>query len=191
MCACADYSNTIFPGKYVHIYNRVARRKAAMAALLARDGSNRPWAYLAYGECKLGSNRHRWRDMAMIQSALTACASYIRQTNCQLTAAHYFTMEKCVNVHKSIVKKCDKMGEYSYEKCKNHDQCYFGANINHDVYTKVMLLMDVYVNLVCVLSIYLFNFIMRIADDVIGHVNDNVNVSAYEYVNVCADRQNI
>ena len=22
MCACADYSSIIFPGKYVHIYNR-------------------------------------------------------------------------------------------------------------------------------------------------------------------------
>ena len=41
--------------------------------------------------------------------------------------------------------------------------------------------------LVCVLSIYSFNFIMRIADDVIGNVHDNVDVSAYEYVNVYAD----
>lgn len=52
---------------------------------------------------------------------------------------------------------------------------------------KVMLLMDVYMNLVCVLSIYSFNFIMRVADDVIGYVHDNVNVSAYEYVNVYAN----
>lgn len=41
--------------------------------------------------------------------------------------------------------------------------------------------------LVCVLPIYLFNFIMRIANDVIGHVHDDVDVSAYEYVNVYAD----
>ena len=27
MCMCADYNIIIFPGKYVHIYNRVARRK--------------------------------------------------------------------------------------------------------------------------------------------------------------------
>ena len=27
MCACADYNIIIFPGKYVHIYNRIARRK--------------------------------------------------------------------------------------------------------------------------------------------------------------------
>ena len=27
MCACADYNIIIFPGKYVHIYNRVTRRK--------------------------------------------------------------------------------------------------------------------------------------------------------------------
>ena len=38
-------------------------------------------------------------------------------------------------------------------------------------------------NLVCGLSIYSFNFIMSIADDVIGHVHDDVDVSAYEYVN--------
>ena len=37
-------------------------------------------------------------------------------------------------------------------------------------------------NLICVLSIYSFNFIMRIADDVIGHVYDDVDVFAYEYV---------
>lgn len=41
--------------------------------------------------------------------------------------------------------------------------------------------------LVCVLSIYSFNFIMRIDDDVIDYVHDNVDVSAYEYVNVYAD----
>ena len=52
---------------------------------------------------------------------------------------------------------------------------------------KVMLLMDVYMYLVCVLSIYSFNFIMRISDDVIGYVYDDIDVSAYEYVNVCAD----
>lgn len=52
---------------------------------------------------------------------------------------------------------------------------------------KVMLLMDMYMYLVCVLSIYLFNFIMRVADDVIDYVYDNVNVSAYEYVDVYAN----
>lgn len=83
--------------------------------------------------------------------------------------------------------KCDNVSEYSYEKCENHDQCYFGANINRDMCMKVMLLMNVYMNLVCVLSIYSFNFIMRIADDVISYVHDDVDVSAYEYVNVYAD----
>ena len=55
----------------------------------------------------------------------------------------------------------------------------FDTNIHRDMCMKVMLLMDVYMYLVCVLSIYSFNFIMRIADD--------VDVSAYEYVNVYAD----
>lgn len=63
----------------------------------------------------------------------------------------------------------------------------FDANIMLDMCMKVMLLTDVYMYIVCVLSIYSFNFIIRIADDVIGHVYDDVNVSAYEYVNVCAD----
>ena len=76
------------------------------------------------------------------------------------------------------------MCEYSYEKCENHDWCYFGDNINRDMCMKVILLMDVYMYLVCVLSIYSFNFIMRIDDDVIDYVHDNVDVSAYEYVNV-------
>lgn len=76
MCACADYSVTIFPGKYVHIYYGRAAQ-TAVAALLARDGSNRPWAYLTYGERKRGSNRLRWRDMTMMQSALITCFQYI------------------------------------------------------------------------------------------------------------------
>ena len=33
--------------------------------------------YITYGRYKLGSNRHRRRDMAMMQSALIACVSYI------------------------------------------------------------------------------------------------------------------
>ena len=49
-----------------------------------------------------------------------------------------------------------------------------------------MLLMNVYMYLVCVLSIYSFNFIMRIAICIIC-VHDDVDVSAYEYVNVYAD----
>ena len=42
-------------------------------------------------------------------------------------------------------------------------------------------------NLVCVLSIYPFKFVMRIADYVIDYVHDDVDVSVYEYVNVYAD----
>ena len=49
---------------------------------------------------------------------------------------------------------------------------------------KVMLLMDVYMYLVCVLSIYSFNFIMRIADDVIDYVHDDVNVCVNDNVYV-------
>ena len=42
-----------------------------------RGGSNQLRAYLAYGGRKLGSNRHRWRDMTMMQSVLITCLSYI------------------------------------------------------------------------------------------------------------------
>ena len=68
----------------------------------------------------------------------------------------------CVNIH-----------------MKNVNNVNFDTNINRYMCMKVMLLMDVYVHIVCVLSIYSFNFIMRISDDVIGHVHDDV----YVYVN--------
>ena len=47
------------------------------AAQDRRDGSNRLRAYLVYDRRKLGSNRHRWRDIAMMQSALITCLPYI------------------------------------------------------------------------------------------------------------------
>lgn len=113
MCVCMlskikfSHSN-IIPIYYCGI--RVAQDR--------RGGSNWLQIYLALGGCELGLNWHRGRDMVMMQSVLTVCASYIIQTNCQLTAAHYFTMEKCVNVHKFPTKKCDDVSEYSHEKCE-------------------------------------------------------------------------
>ena len=83
------------------IYAYIQLRRRCANKQDRRDGSNWLWAYLTYGRCKLGSNRHRWRDMVMIQSAHIACASYIMQTNSKPTIAHYFIMEKCVNVYKS------------------------------------------------------------------------------------------
>ena len=47
------------------------------AAQDRRGGSNWLWVYLAYGGHKLGSNWHRWRDIAMMQSALITCLLYI------------------------------------------------------------------------------------------------------------------
>ena len=66
-----------------------------------RGGPNWLRAYLAYGGCKIGSNRRKRLDMVMMQSALLSCVLYIIWTSCQPTTAHHFTMEKCVNVHKS------------------------------------------------------------------------------------------
>ena len=45
-----------------------------------------------------------------------------------------------MNVHKSPMKKCDAVSEYSYEKCENHDMCYFDTNMNRDMCMKVMFL---------------------------------------------------
>ena len=47
------------------------------AAKDRRGGSNRLRVYLVYGERKLGSNRHRRRDMVLMQSALITCLQYI------------------------------------------------------------------------------------------------------------------
>ena len=97
MCVCVLSKIKISHSNIIPIYY-------CGAAQDRRGGSNRLWAYLVYGERKLGSNRLRWRDIAIIQSVLTACAPYAIWANCQPTATHYFTVEKCVNVHKSPTK---------------------------------------------------------------------------------------
>ena len=42
-----------------------------------------------------------------------------------------------MNVHKSPMKKCDDVSEYSYENVNDVD---FDTNINHDMCMKVMFL---------------------------------------------------
>ena len=64
---------TNFP-PVIYAYIQSRRRCVAQDR---RYGSNRLWVYLAYGERKLGSNRCQRHDMAMMQSALTACLPYI------------------------------------------------------------------------------------------------------------------
>ena len=46
-------------------------------------------------------------------------------------------MEKCVNVHKSSMKKCDDVSEYSYENVNDVD---FDTNINRDMCMNVMFI---------------------------------------------------
>ena len=111
MCVCVLSKIKFSPSNIIPIYY-------CGSAQDRRGGLNRLWAYLAYGGRKLGSNWHRWRDMAMMQYALITCLPYIIQTSCQPTTAHYFMMEKCVNTHKSPMKKCDDVSEYSCEKCE-------------------------------------------------------------------------
>ena len=43
-------------------------------------------------------------------------------------------MEKCANVHKSPMKKCDDVREYSYKNVNDID---FDTNINRDMCMKV------------------------------------------------------
>ena len=74
--------------------------------------------------------------MAMVKPALITCLPYIIQTSYQPTTAHYFTMEKCVNVHKSSMEKCDDVSEYS---CENVNDVDFDTNMNRDMGMKVML----------------------------------------------------
>ena len=94
MCVCVLSKIKISHSNIIPIYY-------CGAAQDRRGGLNRLWVYLAQDRRKLGSNRLRRRDIAMMQSALTACASQTIQTSYQLTVTHHFTMEKCVNVHKS------------------------------------------------------------------------------------------
>ena len=72
--------------------------------------------------------------MGIMQSALTTCASYVIWTNHQVTTAHHFTMEKCVNVHKSPVKN---VMLWVNIHMKNVNDVDFDANINRDMCMKV------------------------------------------------------
>ena len=103
VCVCG-LGQTKFP-QVIYAYIQSRRRSTAQNRC---SDSNRLRAYLVQYRRKLGSNWHRWRNMAMMQSALITCLLYMIQTSCQPTAAHYFIMEKCVNVHKSHMKKCDE-----------------------------------------------------------------------------------
>ena len=70
MCVCVLSKIKISHSNIIPIYY-------CGAAQDRRGGSNRLRVYLVYGWCKLGSNRLRWRDTAMMQSALIACLPYI------------------------------------------------------------------------------------------------------------------
>ena len=70
MCVCVLSKIKISPSNIIPIYY-------CGAAQDRRGGSNWLWVYLVYGGRKLGSNRHRRRGMAMMQSALITCLPYI------------------------------------------------------------------------------------------------------------------
>ena len=69
-----------------------------------------------------------------MQSALITCLPYIIYISCQPTATHHFTMEKCVNVHKSSMKKCDEWVNIHMENVNGGD---FDTNINRNMCMKV------------------------------------------------------
>lgn len=58
--------------------------------------------------------------------------SYIQVA--RLTTAHYFTMEKCVNVQKSPTEKCDVCVNIHMKNVNDTD---FGANMLIDICMKV------------------------------------------------------
>ena len=70
VCVCG-LCQTNFPPSNICLYTIAERRRTGVAARIAYV------AYLAYGIHKLGSNRHRRRNMAMMQSALITCLLYI------------------------------------------------------------------------------------------------------------------
>ena len=70
MCVCVLSKIKISHSNIIPIYY-------CCVAQDGRGGLNRLWAYLVYGERKLGSNRHRRCDMAMMKSALITCLQYI------------------------------------------------------------------------------------------------------------------
>ena len=72
--------------------------------------------------------------MTMMQSALIICTAYIIQTSYQPTTAHYFTAEKCVNVHKSPMKN---VMMWVNIHMKNVNDVDFDTNINRDMCMKV------------------------------------------------------
>lgn len=73
----------------------------------------------------------------MVQSALTACASYAIYVNCQPTTAHYFIMEKCVNVHKSPTKNVMMQANIHMKNVNGVD---FDTNMSRNMCMKVMFL---------------------------------------------------
>ena len=88
-----------------------------------------------------------------------------------MTIAHYFTMEKCVNVQKSPTEKCDVCVNIHMKNVIVY-RCNFRANKILDMCKKV----------ICVLPINTYIYIMCIAICII-YVHDDV----YEHVNVCID----
>ena len=137
MCACADYNIIIFPGKYVHIYNRVARHKriwwlcwfvaaridhghilprvSANSAQIGTDGATRLW-------CNLRS--HLARLMLYRQVANWQPHIILRRKNVWMyTNLPCKNVMLLVNIHMKNVNGGD-----------------FDTNINRDMCMKVMLL---------------------------------------------------
>ena len=71
VCVCVLSKIKISHSKIIPIYY------CGIGSGHRHGGSNRLWAYLAYGGYKRGSNRHRRCDTAMMKSALIICMVYI------------------------------------------------------------------------------------------------------------------
>ena len=113
MCVCVLSKIKISHSNIIPIYY-------CGAAQDRRGGSNRPWAYRTYGKRKLGSNRHRWRDTAIMQFAISAQSLFVLYHIYKFSPDSYTLFDdgnmcECTQIY---YEKCDDVSEYSCEKCE-------------------------------------------------------------------------
>ena len=137
MCACADYNIIIFPGKYVHIYNRVARRKRIwwlcwFVAARIDHGHILPRANINVAQ--IGTDGATWLWCNLL-SQLVCRISYRQVTSRQ---PHIILRWKNVWMYTNLL--CKNVRLWVNIHMKNVNDVDFDTNINRDMCMKVMLL---------------------------------------------------
>ena len=137
MCACADYNIIIFPGKYVHIYNRVARRKRIwwlcwFVAARIDHGHILPRANI--NSAQIGTDGATWL-WCNLRSQLVCRISYRQVISRQ---PHIILRWKNVWMHTNLLWKNVRL--WMNVHMKNVNDVDFDTNMNRDICMKVMLL---------------------------------------------------